>query len=238
MKAPVKLTPSGSEVSMKRTLLFCLLLLGSACSDGVQPSTPASGPSPRLRVVHAALPVQSMDVLVDGRTVIRNLTYGATSAFVVVPSGVQSVLIRPTSGGTVGTPRTVTFANGGQVTMVAVDSASVINPVVLTDTGSTPVPGASKLRVVHFATNAPPISVLRTQPDFPTPISVMFPFAYRAASPYLQSTPGDWEVIVTRENQPDTLYRTGPIAIGSGELRTVVLIDAAAGGIGAVVVDP
>jgi hypothetical protein len=65
-------------------------------------------------------------------------------------------------------------------------------------------------------------------------------------SPYLQSTVGDWRVLISSEENglgeqpmPDTLANSGLIAIPSGASRTVVVVDGAtAGSVKLVVVEP
>ncbi|MGI8496915.1 MAG: hypothetical protein ACR2OG_04940 [Gemmatimonadaceae bacterium] len=74
--------------------------------------------------------------------------------------------------------------------------------------------------------------------DYQTLIRVMFPFPYRAESPYLRSTPGDWSVVVSHAGATDTLAMTGPIAIASGHLRTVLVLDKSGGGVQTVVTEP
>ncbi len=140
----------------------------------------------------------------------------------------------------------MTFAAGDTTTLLAVDSNTVLNPWVLTDTGATVAAGKSKLRVVHFAASAPAVLFYRTQPDYPSLVSVMFPFHYREASPYLESTPGDWSVTMATEHYTiggaplltDTLYATGSIAVPAGTARTVVFMDAPGGGYQTVVLTP
>jgi hypothetical protein len=140
----------------------------------------------------------------------------------------------------------VQFADGTPVVVVALDSAGKVTPSVLADTGAIVPAGATKLRVAHMASNAPNIDIWRTQPDFATPIRIQFPFPYRAESPYLQSTPGTWVVMASHLTtstsplppMPDTLASSGPIAIPAGASRTIVIVNAAGGGISMVVVDP
>jgi len=41
-------------------------------------------------------------------------------------------------------------------------------------------------------------------------VHIMTPFPYQATSPYLQSTPGSWEVFVTASGTSTKLATTGP----------------------------
>jgi len=80
---------------------------------------------------------------------------------------------------------------------------------------------------VHLAPDANGIEIWRSQPDFQTPVHIMTPFPYQATSPYLQSTPGNWEVFVTATGSSAKLATTGPVQVPSGQRRTVVLLDSA-----------
>lgn len=96
---------------------------------------------------------------------------------------------------------------------------------VLADTGRIVPAGKSKLRVANFASTTVNVDIWRTQPDHPDPVRVMAPFPFRSVSPYLESDAGVWEVFVTPAGGTTRLVTTGPLAIPSGERRTVVLID-------------
>ncbi len=215
--------------------LLAGLALTLACSD-YGSGTNYGGGSAILRIVQSAADPTAVQVRWKGQSIGTSLAPGGVSALLSVSSGTAALELNPTGGGTASS-RTVTFADGKRYTIIAQDSAGVVVPQVLDDTNAVVAAGKSKLRVIHSATQAPAIDIWRTQPDFQTLIQVMFPFAYQAASPYLESDPGDWSIVVTPEGQTDTLYSSGPINVGVGKLVTVVIIDnTAAGGINAVVI--
>ena len=97
-----------------------------------------------------------------------------------------------------------------------------------------------------FAEQAPALDVWRTQPDFASLITIMFPFPHRAVSPYIQSDPGIWTVLVTTERRDstgvptlgDSLLATGDISVPDGESRTVLVLDDGAGGLQSQVIRP
>ena len=120
----------------------------------------------------------------------------------------------------------------------------MLNPIALTDSGGIPAAGKTKLQVANFASLAGPIDVYRRQPDFNGLVDLMFPFAYRAISGYVQSDPGEWQVLVASEARiggvppdvpQDTLLIVEPISLAAGQAVTVVLLDKAGGGIDAVI---
>ena len=235
--------------SRVRWHMIPLLLVAVSCSDnGLEPPNDddaSTGPTAQLRVVHTLVGVAALDVMVGRQVVLRSLAYGAPSAFVDVPAGNQPVGFR--SAGTTATPHTssIAFTANDSVTVFTVDSSSIINPRVLTDTGSVVPPDKSKLRVAHFAANAPSVDIWRTQPDWQHFITIMFPFRYREASPYLQSDPGVWQVLVSTEMRQggvpvltDTLLLSDPIDIPAGESRTVIVLDREGGGLQVQVIRP
>ena len=235
---------------MTRNMLLCVaVLLVSACGKD-DPAAPdcrrmfeaqsllCTDPeaTARLRVVQGTA-TGHVDVYIGNEAALSTVAIGEVSPFASVRPGTYAVRVKRSGAEEVLGERTVTLSSNDTTTLILIDSSTVINPIVLTDTGSAPVAGKSRLRVVHFATHAPEIDVWRTQPDYQTLIRVMFPFAYRAASPYLLSDPGEWTVVVTPKDQTTQLYSTGAIDIPAGKVRTVVLLDAPTGGITAVILD-
>ena len=219
-----------------------LLLVQAACDDS---SDPAPGSTTTLRVLHTAAGVSAVDVFVGESAVIRNLGVGDVS-FVSVATGTRQVSVRPAGSGDAAPETAITFIADDSVTMLTMEAAGVLTPWELSDTGAVVPADKSKLRVVHAAAGAPAIDIWRTQPNFPTYITIMFPFAYQAESPYIQSDPGDWRILVSTETrdgggipvQADTLLETAPITVPAGESRTVIIMDQEGGGLQAIVLTP
>jgi hypothetical protein len=216
-------------------------VLGAACNSSS--TSPNSGLA-HLRVVNAATSGGSITVFIDGGQVALPIAPATSSATLSVVTGTRTVEFRTTGG--FGLTRSVVFTDNADVVAVGIDSAGGVAPEVLSDTNSIVPAGASKLRVAHMAQNAGPIDIWRTQPDWSTPIRVEFPFPYRAESPYLQSTPGNWRILVSdtvpvatpNAPMPDTLADSGPIAVTDGTSATVVVVDKPGGGLAFVVVRP
>lgn len=208
-----------------------LLLIAAGCRDVSPISAPVPAGSAALRIINAGS--GPVDVLLDGSITLRSVSPAAVSQRLAVNEGRHTIRLEPTNSGMTGASMEVDLTGGRTLTAVAMPSLDGgVRATVLADTGAAPVAGKSKLRVVHLATNAPPLDIWRTQPDYMTPIRVMFPFPAGASSSYLVSTPGAWEVWATPVDQPTTiLTRSGPITIGGGEVRTVALVNAPSGGL-------
>jgi hypothetical protein len=233
---------------MRRTAyvhpLMCgaLLVTGScsASSDGTGPGSPMGS----LRVIQAAESTAVLDVLVDGGVVINGLGAGTMSSPVPMSPGQRTIAFRPAGGDTSPNRLQLSVLADSTYTAVVIDSSTVLNPIALTDSGGIPAAGKTKLQVANFASLAGPIDVYRRQPDFDRLVDLMFPFAYRAVSGYVQSDPGNWQVLVATEARvngvppdvpQDTLLIVDPIALAAGEAVTVVLLDKAGGGVDAIV---
>ena len=125
--------------------------------------------------------------------------------------------------------------------IVAVRSANGTVPTaVLDDTNSVVPSGATKVRVLHLAPNAGELQVFRTQPDFQQPVSWQFPFTYQAqfnslSAPFYQSTVGSWEVRIWQAPANASGWANAPVKVviplGSGEKRTILILDNPAGGV-------
>ena len=222
-----------------RSGLLLLVLVAMSCSDGTDEdggNGGGLGATADMRVVGALQSATTIHVIVDGDSLFA-VAPGGVSATLPVPVGNRTVTLAPSGGTAIGSTWVMHFDEGQRYLLAASDSAGIAVPHVYGDTNAIPVAGKSKLRVIHAAGLAPPVDIWRTQPDFPTLIRVMFPFAFGAESPYLLSDPGDWSIVVTPEGQTDTLYATGSFTVGAGKLVTVVVMDStASGGVSAVVV--
>jgi hypothetical protein len=225
------------------TRLASLLLLSFAvgCSnDG--PTECCSPGEPALRIVNAF--TAPVDILIDGAVAIQSL--GAGSIGTAAPaSGTHTLVIRPI--GTAGSvSRSITTTAGSLKTIAVVRASNgAVASAALDDTGSVVPPGATKLRVLHLAPNAGELQVYRTQPDHQQPTRWQFPFTYQAeptslSAPYFQSTVGSWEVRIWQSPADASGWANAPVKIvvplGSGESKTVLMLDNPGGGIRAEVI--
>jgi len=227
-----------------RLLAASALITVVGCSENTGTPGP-TGATGSLRVIHAAESSASLDVLVDGGVVINGLAAGSVSSTVAVPSGERTITVRPSGCASSPVQAHVSIGTDTGYTAIVIDSSAVLNPIVMTDTGAVPAAGKSKLQVANFASAIGPIDVYRRQPDFDGLVDLVFPFAYRTLSGYVQSDPGDWQVLIAPETRvggvppdepTDTLLIVDPITLGPGEASTVLIVDKVGGGVEAVVV--
>jgi hypothetical protein len=230
---------SGSEVftSPRRTTLSAALLLAVtliAAGCGSDPSSPAQGTTGTLQVVNgSAVPI---DVRVDGSMAVTNLSVAAVSAALALTLGSHNVLLTPTGSASGGSAVNLDVVASGRRTVAATrvtgGAGTAVSAMALADTGSLVSAGRSKLRVLHLAANAPPLDIWRTQPDYQTPISILFPYAYLSGAT-VESAAGSWEVRVwpTGAGSWNAASSAITVLMSSGQLRTVVTLDVPGGGV-------
>ena len=185
-----------------------------------------------LHIVNAARLTGDVHIYIDGNDHgLLSVAHVGTATNI---DGLHELEVR-TGAGLAGFTFDFALAGTQAITVVVTDSSGGLNRAVMLDSNAVVPAGASKLRVGHFAKALGHIDVWRTQPDFGTPIRVAFPFPYGYTSNYVQSTPGDWKVLVSdtlpagtpNAPMPDTLGMTAAIANPDGGSRTVIIVDGA-----------
>ena len=198
----------------------------SDCSDS--PSESSGAGHGQLRVVNGA--VTPVAVWVDGFALYGALTPGTISPPLPVAPGSRSVELRPVGGSNSAATRVDVTADSSLVVAALGTSTGTVSALALADTGAIPAPGMAKLQAVHLAANAPAIWVWRKQPDFPTPVTFMFPHPYGMSSSYIQAPPGTWEVYVTPAGAPNATTNTLAhlsLTIAANQARRVAVLDSA-----------
>jgi hypothetical protein len=211
-------------------LLAAVTVIAACSGDSTSPAAGANTDG-RLQIIPGVAALPAIDVVVDGQTRLANAAYGVPTAPIALSLGQHQVKAVPAGSAATAGGTTVTLRAGDTTRIVVLGTPGALDPVALGDTGATPVPGKGKLRVSHLAANAPDIDVYRTQPDFGTFVKFMDPFPYRASTPFIESTPGNWVIRVTRKGTDEVLAESGPIRVDALWIRTILLLDAPNGGV-------
>jgi hypothetical protein len=210
--------------------VFCLLLalaaLTAACSDD-EGTGPEEGMA-RLRVVHADAKLPEIDVVVDDIEMASDLSFLDASDYLELEAGSRHVVFL-TADSTLDELQ-LELAEGVDYTVFPC-CFGVPNSLFLTDDNTASAEGNAKVRVIHFA-SAPPVDIYLTAPDAdleaetPTLVSLM----RFDASDYREAPAGDYQIRVTSVGSKTVLIDGGTQALGPGEVRTVVVVDAEGGG--------
>ena len=230
-------------------------LAAAACGSDTGPASDIA----QVRVMHARSGAPAIDLLVEGTAVVQGLEFARASAFVDVPAGDAALEIRDAGAPEVLSARTFELTGGMRYTLlygnagnerdinIAADTATGIPlspaPSSVADTAAIPGESKVKLRVIHNASDAPPLDVYLTTADAPLTgnLPLIEPFRYGTGlSPefpgYVERDPGVYRVYFTLDGTGTVVLDTGPIDMAAGHVRTVVLASTDTTGLGFVVV--
>jgi len=210
-----------------RLALAASLVGIASCNEGNGPPPPQAS---ALRFLHTVFGGPTITVFVDGGRGDA-IAFGDLSHVFQLSPGEHDLDVLPADG----TPALLVLFNsvgGVNYTAVVIDTtiAGSVNmlPELVADSGAVPS-GVGRLRLANFAALAGSIDAYRTQPDSTHLILTEQPFDYRAITPYFESTPGKWTVVISHSGARDTLFLSDSIAVGDGQARTVAIIDSTGG---------
>ena len=213
------------------SLLLAASVLTAACGDDDDTTAPDRGDA-RVRVVHASPDAPNVDVLVDDAVALSNVPYLEVSDYLDVPSGDRNFKVNAA-----GTPTTVIdtdadLAEDGEYTVIAAGLAESIQSFVLEDDNSAPAPGNVRVRAIHGAPSAPAVDIYVTAPgtDLATETPLLASVDFGEVAQYVEAPAGTYQVRVTPTGSKTIVNDSGPLTLASGQVRTVIAVDAAGGG--------
>ncbi len=144
---------------MKRLVSFGAVLV--LALSLVIPAMAAGGP--RVRAVHASPDAPAVDVWVDGAKAFTNAPFKGITPYAEVAQGMHNFQIVPTGATTpVVIEVDLDLQNNTDYTILAVNTLSSIEPVVLVDNNALPAAGKAHVRFVHASPDAPAVDIAVT----------------------------------------------------------------------------
>jgi uncharacterized protein DUF4397 len=214
---------------MKRMILMLALAAGALTACGDNSGVTGQG---RLRIVHLSPDGPPVDATLDGDTLLTNLAYLGSSDYLDLSEAGHTLQISAFETGATLIDTDVTIADATDYTLLAADSLRKIRPILLTDDNSPPPAGKIRVRAVQGAPSAPTgVDIYVTQPgtDLTNETPAATNVKFGAVSPYVDADAGTYEVRVTPTGSTEVLI-DGTLTLESGQVRTAIAVDAAAGG--------
>jgi hypothetical protein len=207
------------------------LLLGIVFSTGCG-SNSSSSTGAQLRVLQASPDAPQVHVLIDGKPVGGNLAYGNATIYLSVNTGSHHVQVVPVVGGSPIFDQSLSFSSSAKQTLLLSGSAAGIQPVILTDGGTTTTAGDGYVRVVNASASMGAADVYLVPAG--SSIAGMQPTAASLAfdkdTGYKLLVAGNYEVFMTAPGTTNAFLSTGSITLNSGQNQTVVALDGTSGG--------
>jgi hypothetical protein len=165
----------------------------------------------------------SLDLLVDSSKV-SSVNFGTASGYVSITSGSRNLQIEPSGTTTVLVNQTSSFTSGTDSTMLSLNFASSISPIILTDDNSSPGSGNVKIRIVNGSPllGVCDVYVLPSGTDINSVSPTVTNLSFGSASTYLSMTAAAYEIVFTYPGQKNAYIDTGVLSLSAGQIRTVV----------------
>lgn len=217
---------------MKLKLLTLLLLgaLTGGCSDDDDNTGPDG--EARVRIVHASPDAPDVDVLVDGAEVLADVPYLTSSGYLDVPAGERNLTVNAAGTATSVIDADVTLRDGADYTVIAGGPVASIAPIVLEDDNTAPAAGNVKVRAIHGAPGAPTVDIYVTAPgaDLEGETPALSGVEFGDVADYIEAPAGAYQVRVTPTGTTTVVIDSGTLTLASGQVRTVIAVDATGGG--------
>jgi hypothetical protein len=144
-------------LSMKKTVFASLIVILLAagvvsCNDDNKNTTP---PASSFGVVNASPNAGSLDVYLNGGSVVRNLAYGADTGYFTVAPGSYTMTFADSGSSTSLLDQNLSLAPGVAYSVFAIDSVSHLQTAIVADSASLPSSDSAEARFLNFSPNAP-----------------------------------------------------------------------------------
>lgn len=222
-------TRHASLVTPLRSLAVLGLLAATAACDD------SEGPAPvaRVRFLHAAQGLATVDFRTEGTTRSAAQAYSAAwSADATLPSGESDFTARLTGGTTDLATTTKTLVNSASYSVVLAKRPTSDTLVVYTDTAATPAVDKAFVRVMNVAPAAGAVDVYITaaNADLATATPQATAVAFLERSAYIEVTSGAQRVRLTTAGTKTVVLDLNPVNLPSRGVRGIAVLDNAAGG--------
>jgi hypothetical protein len=193
--------------------------------------------SAHFRFVQASTSVpNNVDLQVDGKTVQTAVGYGQTATYRTISSGSRKFELFATGTTTNPYVSASVSLHSGNTTVIAENPFASIGLNVYTDDNTAPTTGNAKLRIINASPTAPlsqgiDVYVVPTGQGIGGFSPQITSLTFQNASSYLSLAANNYDVIMTVTGTQNILSGlTGTYNLTTGQIRTIVVIDAPFGG--------
>lgn len=156
-----------------------------------------------VRFLHASPDAPGVDIYVDGKKAVSNITYENVTHYARVEAGRHRIQVFPagkTAGAVIDTA--ANLKPDAHYTVAAAGRLKEIRPVVVEDHRGGTKPGFARLKVVHLSPMGPAVDV-----TLPTGKVLLGHLTYKEKSPYLQVAPGVRDLDVRLAGKQQVILR-------------------------------
>ncbi|WP_331346231.1 DUF4397 domain-containing protein [Cellvibrio sp. UBA7661] len=173
-----------------------------------------------VRVFHASPDAPKVNLWVNDAVVASALDYQKSTGYLTLDEGTYKVAVEgiiPGGNAVVIGPVNLSLAGNTDYDVIAVNSVSAIEPLVLSDTGSLSDNTKVRVRVAHLAAAAPAVKVFVTAPGADLASSAALgTFAFKETLGAVEVAAGDYQIRVTLEDNT-VVFDSGTVTLAAGK---------------------
>lgn len=199
-------------------------VMGVGLCGGCVPMTdpPPNTASARLRVVHASPDAPAVDVCVEGQVAFADAAFPGATDYAELEAGTYAIRVTQ-SGAGCGSAAVISadlpLEADDEVTVVALNELSEIEPLVLIDDNTAPTSGNAKVRFVHASPDAPTVDITLTDGT-----TLFDDASFKEASDYLEVPAGTYDLQVRDETGANVVLALDDVGLGAGRIYTVFAV--------------
>lgn len=176
--------------------------------------------STSVRVFHASPDAPAVNLLVNGDEAAAGLDFAQSTGVLTLDEGTYTIAVEgivPGGNATVIGPVDLELAGDTHYDVIAANTVSDIEPIIIADTGALSDASLVRVRVAHLAAAAPTVNVFVTAPgDDITGADPLGTFSFGEVLGPVEVAAGDYRVRVTLAD--DTLvYDSGTVGLTAGK---------------------
>ncbi len=182
-----------------------------------------------VRVLHAVVDAEALDILVDDDVKAPALAFGVTSSYAEFSSGTRDVKARSTANGVVLSEKSIAFGSGANSTLAYYGKRGSIGSVLLTDDTTNPSSGKFKVRIAGLSPDASGVDLYIVAGDISAVPATISGVGYTAVTDYSEVSPGTYNIVFAAAGTKDVLFRSAPQSFAEGAKVTIAVMPAAGG---------
>lgn len=199
---------------MKNTITFPMLLLSAAVLTACGGSS-SSDDDAYVRVLHASPDAPAVDVLIDGKAVLTNVSYQQGSDYLKVGDGTRTVALRVHGTDTIALEADFALADDNYYSIIAQNNVASLELEALNDTERRNN-GSNDVTVVHASPAAGDVDIYVTAADATLPANpTLDNVSFDQNATLEEIAAGNYQVRITASTATDVVYNSGTLAISS-----------------------
>jgi len=174
-----------------------------------------------VQVIHASPDAPAVNVFANGEPLLEGFDYGNASGQVAVDAGtlnvdVQALLADGTTPSVIG-PVDLELAADTDTLVIAANSVSAIEPIVITRDNIEVASDLTRVRIGHIAPRAPQVDIYVTAPGADLASSTALATAsFKDVTDEVEVDAGDYQIRITPAGSSTVVFDSGTVALPGG----------------------